>query len=180
MLGTWNKSGLPVDQANAVYGSRDKQNRIMRRISKESPAGVVCQGGHYNSGKTACKHEDIDYLTGFQGMSKEEVDAHIKPLLEPSAFQQSQASASSDNEDPKTLSACISTTRFLGGGGPIEEAKRLYQDGSDWFKAIGARKGKLDAGVEIVYIAEELTEEFRAELRRLLSKEGWGVDAEGT
>ena len=40
-------------------------------------------------------------LTGFQGMSREEVDAHIKPLLEPSASQQSQASASSDNEDPK-------------------------------------------------------------------------------
>ena len=45
-----------------------------RRISKQSSAGVITTGGHFNSGKTSCRHEDIDYLPAHQGMSKEEVD----------------------------------------------------------------------------------------------------------
>ena len=82
LLGTWRLSGLPASQANAVYGSRDKKNRINRRISKQSPSGAIfTAGGNYNSGKTPCRHEDIDYLEKYQVMSKEEVDAVIMSLL---------------------------------------------------------------------------------------------------
>lgn len=83
LLGTWKLSGLPADSANAVYGSRDKKNRINRRISKQSPSGAVVSGGNYNNKKTACKHQDVDYLPQYQGMTDEQVKSHIMPLLVP-------------------------------------------------------------------------------------------------
>ena len=67
LLGTWKHAGLDAVRANAVYGSRDKQDRINRRISKESPTGQLASGGHVNNEKTACSHEDIDYLPPYQG-----------------------------------------------------------------------------------------------------------------
>ena len=81
LLGTWKASGLQADEANAVYWSRDVKNRINRRISKESPLGRVVMGGNFNNKKTACKHADIDYLPEYQGMTNEEVNSHIMPLL---------------------------------------------------------------------------------------------------
>lgn len=81
LLGTWKHSGLHADNANAVYGSRDIKNRINRRISKESPLGRVVTGGNYNHKKTACRHDNIDYLPQFQGMTADEVNSHIRPLL---------------------------------------------------------------------------------------------------
>lgn len=38
-LGTWRRPGLHAAQVNAVYGSRDRQDRINRRISKETNQG---------------------------------------------------------------------------------------------------------------------------------------------
>ena len=73
------------------------------------------------------------------------------------------------------------------GGGPKKIAKQLYRDGFYWLEAVGTGKRKCDAAVEIIEIAneyltrniyfgvgrdpkpDELMEEFRAELRRLLS-----------
>ena len=69
---------------------------------------------------------------------------------------------------------------------PKRIAKQLYRDGFLWLEAVGAGKGKFDAGVDMIEIADEyltrflprweakktpdeLREEFRAELRRLLS-----------
>ena len=66
---------------------------------------------------------------------------------------------------------------------PKRIAKQLYRDGFHWLEAVGAGKGKFDAGVDMIEIADkhltwesqskktsdELREEFRAELRRLLS-----------
>ena len=68
---------------------------------------------------------------------------------------------------------------------PKRIAKQLYRDGFHWLEAWGAAKGKFDAGVDIVEIAgrnlmynpgpgseptlDKLREEFKAELRRLLS-----------
>lgn len=64
-----------------MYGSRDLKNRINRRVSKETPDGMVVVGGNYNHKKTACKHDDIDYLPAYQGMTNDQVNSHIKPLL---------------------------------------------------------------------------------------------------
>ena len=73
------------------------------------------------------------------------------------------------------------------GGGPKKIAKQLYRDGFYWLEAVGTGKRKFDAAVDIIEIADEyltrgshfgtvsdtnpdeLREEFRAELRRLLS-----------
>lgn len=81
LLGTWKLSGLHAVNSNVVYGSRDKLNRINRRISKESPTGNLTVGGNYNFKKTACRHEDIDYLDEYKGMTDDEVKSHIMPLL---------------------------------------------------------------------------------------------------
>lgn len=68
------------------------------------------------------------------------------------------------------------------GGGPKKIAKQLYRDGFYWLEAVGTGKRKFDAAVDIIEIPDEyltrngccpnpdeLREEFRAELRRLLS-----------
>lgn len=67
LLRTWKHTGLDAVRANAVYGSRDKQNGINRRISKESPTGQLASGRDFNNKITACSHEDIDYLPQYRG-----------------------------------------------------------------------------------------------------------------
>ena len=67
---------------------------------------------------------------------------------------------------------------------PKKIAKQVYRDGFHWLEAVGARKGKFDAAVDIIEIADkhgtgdesnfkptsdEMREKFKAELRRLLS-----------
>ena len=70
---------------------------------------------------------------------------------------------------------------------PKRIAKQVYRDGFHWLEAVGAAKGKFDAAVDIVDISDEclvtcyylggeyeqtrdeLREQFKAELRRLLS-----------
>lgn len=74
--------------ANAVYGSRDRRDHINRRISKESQHGEVVLGGAYETRRTACRHDDIDYIPRYQGMSAEEVNAAIMPLLRAQAREE--------------------------------------------------------------------------------------------
>ena len=76
----------------------------------------------------------------------------------------------------------------IAWGGPKRVAKQLYRDGFHWFEAMGTGKGKFDAAVDIIEIAdkhltlypfvrsqgadqslEEKVEEFKAELRKMLS-----------
>lgn len=38
-------------------------------------------GGNYDVKRTACRHEATDYIDKYQGMSEEQVDAAIMPLL---------------------------------------------------------------------------------------------------
>ena len=70
---------------------------------------------------------------------------------------------------------------------PKRVAKQLYRDGFHWLEAAGVAKGRFDAAVDVVEIpdwdlnsylfpgrerkptSDELREEFKAELRRLLS-----------
>jgi hypothetical protein len=78
---------------NAVYGSRDRRDRINRRVSKEDEFGHVVLGGNFDVRRTACRHEHINYIPRYQGMSKEEVDAVIMPLLRAAAVE-------SDDESP--------------------------------------------------------------------------------
>ena len=66
-----------------MYGSRDKKNRVNRRILKETARGRVVTKGSYTYKKTACRYEDIDYLFAYQGISDEEVKPHIMLLLVP-------------------------------------------------------------------------------------------------
>lgn len=43
----------------------------------------MVHGGNYNNKKTACKHEDVNYIAAYQGMTDKEVKSHIMPLLAP-------------------------------------------------------------------------------------------------
>ena len=55
-------AGLHGGAANAVFCSRDRKDRINRRISKDSVNGGLANSLYFDARKTACKHEDIDYL----------------------------------------------------------------------------------------------------------------------
>lgn len=66
--------------SSCVYGSRDSQNRIHHRISKETPTGEVISGA-INLHVTAARHEDVDYPPRFQEMTRGEVDRLIFPML---------------------------------------------------------------------------------------------------
>lgn len=81
-LGTWKQSGPTASGRNAVYGSRDRKNRINRRISKEDDQGNVIRGGNFDTKKYACKPETIDYIERYRGMTRKQVGAAIKPLLD--------------------------------------------------------------------------------------------------
>ena len=99
LLGTWTESGLHASASvNAVYGSRDIKNRINRRVAKVDIAGRTVLGGNYHVKKTACKHEHINYLSTFRGMSKQEVDAHIQPLLDAMEDSESEADQTARNQ----------------------------------------------------------------------------------
>ncbi|KAI9798656.1 MAG: hypothetical protein M1833_004645 [Piccolia ochrophora] len=80
-LGTFAASGLPANGVNAlfvpnaVYGSRDQQGRINRRVSKQDRNNRAVTGGNYDPTRTSCSHQDIDYKPEFAGMDKEQVDA---------------------------------------------------------------------------------------------------------
>lgn len=66
LLGTWARAGVHADQSpNAVYGSRDRLNRINRRIAKVDIVGEVVLGGFFDAKRTACKHDHIDYLPAY-------------------------------------------------------------------------------------------------------------------
>lgn len=83
LFGNWVRSGLHTgENSNAVYNSRDVLNRINRRIVNMDVAGHVVLGEIYNVWKTSCKHDDIDYFATFRNMTKQEMDAHIQPLLD--------------------------------------------------------------------------------------------------
>ena len=79
--------------------------------------------------------------------------------------------------------------KIAWGLNPKRTAKQVYRDGFHWLEAVGAAKGKFDAGVDIVELAprnwvynpgkeceaildtilDKSREEFNAELRKLLS-----------
>lgn len=69
-VGKWRHSGLALHAANAVYASRDTQNRVKRRVSKEDNVGGVVVGGRYEPKRTACRHEDILYIARYAGRDK--------------------------------------------------------------------------------------------------------------
>ena len=80
-LGTWRGSGLAADAANAVYGSQDRRGRVNRRVSKETARGEPVRGGQYNYRRTACKHEEVEYIPTLAAMSKEQVNHYIRTFL---------------------------------------------------------------------------------------------------
>jgi len=80
--GTWKQSGPTAIGRNAVYGSRDRENRINKGISKEDDQGNVIRGGNFDTKKNACKPENIDYIERYRGMTRKQVAAAIKPLLD--------------------------------------------------------------------------------------------------
>jgi hypothetical protein len=80
-LGTWKHAGLPSGQSNAVYGSRDRLQRINRRISKVDGRGMVVARSLFHCRKTACEHDDINYIDRFAGLAKDAVDALVLPMI---------------------------------------------------------------------------------------------------
>lgn len=64
-----------------MYGSRDRRDRVNRRISKEDHQDQVVLSGRYDVEKTACSHANIHYIPKYQDLTKEQVDAAIMPLL---------------------------------------------------------------------------------------------------
>lgn len=66
---------------NAVYGSVDCRGHVNCRISKTTHRGEAIVGGNYNARQTACRHEAIDYIPMFDGLTAEQVNARLKPML---------------------------------------------------------------------------------------------------
>ena len=81
---------LPTDRVNPDFRNRDSLGRINRCISKAAISNVQAHGEHFRQQVTACSHEDIDYIEKHQGMTKEQVNAAIKPLLEEQARRRSK------------------------------------------------------------------------------------------
>ena len=126
LLGTWKGSGLHADRANAVYGSRDVKNRINRRISKESPLGRVVVSGNYNHKKTACKHKDIDYLPKYQGMTNDEVNLYIMPLL--AAGGGAYVNVPVQTQTPRGSQAfAVRGARFFGSNTSFRDRKTTWK-----------------------------------------------------
>ena len=77
----------------------------------------------------------------------------------------------------------LSLDCVISWGGPDRKAKQLYRDGFHWLEAVGVKKGKFDAAVDMIEVTgdfflraqksgseqEEMKKEFKAELRKLLS-----------
>lgn len=80
-LGISRLSGLSIDRSNVVYGSRDRRDRINLRISNERTNRTVTEEGNYDRRRTACSHYNIDNIDRYRGLSKEQVDAAIMPIL---------------------------------------------------------------------------------------------------
>jgi len=82
LLGTWKYARLPAGTpANTIYGSRDKKNRINRRVVKVNSSSTIVLRGYYDVKKTSCSYIKINYLPQFAGISKGEVDSYIISLL---------------------------------------------------------------------------------------------------
>ena len=81
-IGTWVRSGLPAVKSNAVFALGDSKGRVHRRISTLTYSKWIAIGGNYDPQCTACSHEDINYCASYEGMSKEEIDADLRPKLE--------------------------------------------------------------------------------------------------
>ena len=92
-----------------LYGSgEDKKKPGENRIDEEYDSIDDNGDGessdrNYNHKKTACKHEEVDYLPRYQGMTDEEVRSHIMPLL----------AAKDDNDDVPTPSCTISLHIYI-------------------------------------------------------------------
>lgn len=68
LLGTWKHAGQDAVRANAVYGSRDKQTKSNQQTDLQGVCNRTAgKWGHFHNKKTACSHEDIDYLPQYQG-----------------------------------------------------------------------------------------------------------------
>lgn len=64
-----------------MIGLRDLRGRINWRTSKEDRYAIVVQDGNFDTRKTVCGHNDVDYYPLYRGMTEAEVRFHIMPLL---------------------------------------------------------------------------------------------------
>ncbi len=130
-LGTWKQSGPTASGRNAVYGSRDRKNRINRWISKEDDQGNVIRGGNFDTKKNACKPENIDYIERYRGMTRKQVGAAIKPLIDapPPPPQFGYRRTAGATSSPPTNAAASSALPVDGGGlSPIGSAISMITD----------------------------------------------------
>ena len=127
LLGIWKYSGLHADLANAVYASRDRRNRINRRITKVSTSMLPSNSTFYDSKKTACSHKDIDYLPEYQGLSEAEVNSHIMPLLA------AQERSEGINLTSPSAASPTARSRPAPQGSPTRAPRRLQVQGFQWF-----------------------------------------------
>ena len=60
-----------------MYGTRDALGRYDRRIFKQAINQNVVESEIFDSRKTACGHNDIDYVDKFRGKTDVQVKAHV-------------------------------------------------------------------------------------------------------
>lgn len=65
------RSFYPTVRGTGFYGSRAVQNRINRRVSKETPTGEAVLEFGMNPHATTVRHAGIDYLPGLTWMAQE-------------------------------------------------------------------------------------------------------------
>ena len=95
MVGQWKWCGvcpgaLALGKGNAVVVAMDitlprQAQRVHRRIVLTDTFGQPVRRRRERANVRSCKHEDIVYLARFRGMSKEQVDAQCRQLLEEKA-----------------------------------------------------------------------------------------------
>ena len=84
-LNIWNKSDLHARKSNAVYEFRSivKRRAIINcRIVKKTYNRVMIQENAYDRQRTACSHEDINYIEKYANMTKKKIDNTIMSILQ--------------------------------------------------------------------------------------------------
>jgi hypothetical protein len=77
LIGTWRPSPKENRRPYAVWASIDNTKRVNRRIVAEDTEGYVLRGQR----RCAARHDDIDYIPEFKGLSDNEVKSKVFSVL---------------------------------------------------------------------------------------------------
>ena len=81
LLRIWKRLKRSITNSSTVYVSQNCREYINRRIFKETSIETVIANEFFDTRRTICKHENIDYTFSFIDMFKEEIDTKIRHQL---------------------------------------------------------------------------------------------------